>query len=218
MKNGRSRPEAIVFDWDNTLVDTWPVIHDALTVTFRAMGQSSWTFEETRTRVRRSLRDAFPRLFGERWKEARGIFYDAFERVHIDRLRPLDDADELLGALSDADVHLAVLSNKTGRYLRAEAAHLGWTGYFDCLVGAGDAPRDKPAPVALQLALARAPVGPGPRVWIVGDAGIDMEVAHKTGCRPVLLHWDPGDSEFAAWPPGHCFASCRTLLEYIEGW
>lgn len=211
-------PGAIVFDWDNTLVDTWPVIHESLSITLEAMGHEPWTFEETRQRVRRSLRDAFPGLFGDRWEEARRIFYAAFERVHIDRLRPIENASELLEFLSSTGVHLVVLSNKTGAYLRAEAAHLGWTGYFDSLIGAGDAVQDKPAPESLQLALARAPVGPGSKVWIVGDAGIDMEIAHKTGCLPVLLHRDAGDSEFAAWPPAHCFASCRGLLEYVAGW
>jgi phosphoglycolate phosphatase len=215
---GPQPPVAIVFDWDNTLVDTWPVIHESLTFTLEAMGHEPWTLEETRRRVRKSLRDAFPDLFGDRWEDARRIFYATFERMHIERLRPVEDACKLLTSLSSAGVHLAVLSNKTGVYLRAEVAHLGWSGYFDSLVGAGDAARDKPAPESLQLALARTPVGPGPRVWIVGDAGIDMEIAHKTGCLPVLLHRDAGDTEFAPWPPTHCFASCRGLLQYVEGW
>lgn len=218
MRDGPPRPATIVFDWDNTLVDTWPVIHEALAVTLLAMGHQPWTIEQTRLRVRRSLRDGFPELFGDRWEEARQLFYAAFERVHIDQLQPIDNAGQLLDALATAGVPLAVLSNKTGRYLRAEAAHLGWSGYFDRLVGAGDAARDKPAPEALLLALARTPVGPGPDVWIVGDAGIDMETAHKTGCRPVLMHRSADEPEFATWPPAHCFVSCRTLLQYIEGW
>lgn len=218
MTEGPQPPVAIVFDWDNTLVDTWPVIHDSLAVTLEAMGHESWTLDETRHRVRKSLRDAFPGMFGDRWEEARRIFYAAFERMHIERLRPIEDAGELLAALSSTDVHLAVLSNKTGAYLRAEAVHLGWSRYFESIVGAGDAARDKPAPESLRLALARTPVAPGPGVWIVGDAGIDMEIAHKTGCLPVLLHSDAGDTEFAPWPPTHCFASCRGLLKYVAGW
>ena len=30
-------PKAILFDWDNTLVDSWTVIHHAMTATFEAM-------------------------------------------------------------------------------------------------------------------------------------------------------------------------------------
>ena len=58
-------PKALLFDWDNTLVDTWSVIHHALAVTFEAFGRTPWTLEETRQRVRASARDAFPELFGE---------------------------------------------------------------------------------------------------------------------------------------------------------
>jgi phosphoglycolate phosphatase len=218
MKDAPPRPAAIVFDWDNTLVDTWPVIHESLAVTLRAMGHEPWTYDETRRRVRRSLRDAFPAMFGDRWEEARRIFYSAFERVHIERLRPIEGSEDLLAALSAAGLHLGILSNKTGQYLRAEADHLGWSRYFMSLVGAGDAAQDKPAPESLYLALAPAPVKAGPQVWIVGDAGIDMEIAHRTGCLPVLLHRDADDPEFSTWPPAHCFASCRGLLEYIAGW
>ena len=45
----------------------------------------------------------------------------------------------LLQALSDSGVYLGVVSNKTGRFLRAELAALGWDHYFGKLVGAGDA-------------------------------------------------------------------------------
>ena len=31
------RPRAILFDWDNTLVDSWATIHEALNVVMTAM-------------------------------------------------------------------------------------------------------------------------------------------------------------------------------------
>jgi len=65
------RPRAILFDWDNTLVDSWATIHEALNFLMRAMDKPEWSLAETRERVRLSLREAFPPLFGERWEEAR---------------------------------------------------------------------------------------------------------------------------------------------------
>src|SRR5690606_3190282 len=55
-------PRAILFDWDNTLVDTWGVLHRALAATFEAFGRRPWTLEETKRNVRASARDAFPEL------------------------------------------------------------------------------------------------------------------------------------------------------------
>ena len=148
------RPRAILFDWDNTLVDSWGVIHGAINATQLAMGHVPWTFEETRAKVRASARDAFPKMFGDRWEEAQKIFYETFQTTHLERLREMPGAGDLLTALSDAGVYLGVVSNKQGRYLRAEAEHLGWSRHFGQLVGATDAPRDKPAVDPVDMALA----------------------------------------------------------------
>src|SRR5207237_3391845 len=133
-------PQAVPFDWDNTLVDNWPTIHDALNATFEAMGHPTWTLAETRERVRASLRDSFPPMFGSRWEAARDIFYARFEARHIETLVPLPGASELLNALRARGVYLAVVSNKTGRYLRKEADALRWTGRCGRMVGAQGGP------------------------------------------------------------------------------
>ena len=62
---GLHPPRAILFDWDNTLVDTWATIHDALNFLMRAMDRPEWSLDETRQRVRLSLREAFPLYFGD---------------------------------------------------------------------------------------------------------------------------------------------------------
>ena len=84
---GERRPVALLFDWDNTLADTWPAIHHALAATFRAMGREPWTFEETRARVRASARDSFPALFGAQAEEAMEVFYGTFAADHLAQLR-----------------------------------------------------------------------------------------------------------------------------------
>ena len=43
-----SKPTAILFDWDNTLVNTFPIIYQGLYDTFIAMGMEPWTFEEVK--------------------------------------------------------------------------------------------------------------------------------------------------------------------------
>ncbi len=217
MNKGPRRPRAIVFDWDNTLVDTWPTIHHALNATLEAMGHELSTLEETKSRVRHSLRDVFPNMFGDRWKEARNVFYDAFERTHLENLEPIAGASAMLRSLKDHGLYLAVVSNKTGHYLRKEAEHLGWDGHFARLVGAGDAERDKPEVEPLRLALEGCEIRPGPEIWFAGDSGVDMEIAHRTGCVAVLLHrGDLDAAEFVEWPPAKNFHGCVALAEYID--
>src|SRR5690606_14743210 len=97
-----------------------------------------WRDEEIRARVAGSLRDTFPKIYGDRWEEARDIYYKAFGDVHLDMLTTLAGAESLLRMVSDAGLYLGVVSNKTGRYLRAEAEHLGWSRFFGRIVGAQD--------------------------------------------------------------------------------
>ncbi len=213
------RPRAVLFDWDNTLADNWACVHDALNAALVAMGHAPWTFAETRDRVRRSMRESFPDLFGARWTEARDIFYARFAAAHLDHLQPMPGAAALLDALGAAGVYLAVVSNKTGRFLRREVGALGWTDRFGAVVGAGDAAADKPDPAPVTAALAPIGLAPGgfarEQVWFVGDADIDLECAHRSGCLPVFLAprdaGAPDDS-----PPVHWLDDCDGLRDLVR--
>jgi len=191
-------PRAVLFDWDNTLVDSWAVIHHAMTATFHAMGQRPWTLEETRQNVRQSARDSFPRLFGERAAEATAVFYRTYEADHLSQLRPLPGAGEMLAALAAADdLLLGVVSNKRGDILRLEAAKLGWDRFFSTVVGATDAACDKPSPEVVDFALTGSGIAAGPAVWFVGDTDIDVLCAQNSGCTAVLVREaPPGPDEF----------------------
>ena len=209
------RPRAILFDWDNTLVDSWSVIHEALVVTFQAMGRVPWTLEETKQRVRHSLREAFPRLFGTRWEEARRVYLDAFTAIHLERLVALAGAEALLAGLAKDGYYLAVVSNKTGALLRREAEHLGWSRYFQRMVGAGDASSDKPHPAVVHAALSGSGIDPA-AAWLVGDTALDIECAAAAGCVPVLLSGLEGPAEETPKAaPALRFSDCAALLRGV---
>jgi phosphoglycolate phosphatase len=214
-KLGRKVPRAILFDWDNTLVESWGVIHEALNLTLAAMGHDHWTREETEKRVRASLRDSFPILFGNRWREAEQVFYNSFAAIHLKHIKALPGAGEMLAHLAGQGLYLGVVSNKRGEYLRREADHLGWTGHFRVLAGAGDAARDKPAIEHVHLAL--GDVACGEDVWLVGDADIDLKCARNAGCMPVLMRpAAPAKGEFPGHEPALYFPDCAGLLAYLR--
>ena len=210
-------PRAILFDWDNTLIDNWRVIHESYNVTLTSFGKAPWTLDEVRARTRASARDAFPALFGEDWREAERIFYAAFTARHLQRLEIMPGAVAMLEALGRHGLYLAVVSNKKGPVLRREAEHLGWARHFGRLVGAGDAARDKPALEPVQLALHGSRVPPGPDVWFVGDTDIDIECGRNAGCFTVLLRAEPpGERELLSHHP-HCHvADCAGLVDFVE--
>jgi phosphoglycolate phosphatase len=212
-----TRPQAILFDWDNTLVDSWATIHEALNFLMAAMERPLWTIHETRERVRLSLREAFPEIFGEHWEKARDIYLDRFRAIHLERLTALPEREELLARLSGEGIFLGVVSNKTGSILRREVDHIGWSAMFGGIVGAGDAALDKPDAAPVRLALKPSGIDPGETVWLVGDTGIDMECAHNAGCVPVLLGSGMSEEEIGGCPPRLAFSDCLTLFRFVQG-
>lgn len=209
-------PAALIFDWDNTLVDSWGVIRAAMNVTLTAMGHAPWDLAEIKSRVALSMRDSFPRLFGGRWPEARDIFYKAYTDIHLDTLAPLPGAEAMLERLAGLGVKLAVVSNKNGGFLREEASHLGWDRWFGSLVGATDAPADKPSAAPVRLTRDRLGLSAADGIWFVGDAVVDMECAANSGCLPVLLRSDPRrDNEFDQFPPRLHFNLCSQLADLV---
>lgn len=212
------RPRAVLFDWDNTLVDTWPCIGRATNITLETMGLNPWTPEEIRVRVAGSLRDTFPAIYGERWEEARNVYYKAFAAVHLEMLTALPDAESMLHTAANCGFYLGVVSNKTGKYLRAEAEHLGWTPIFGRLVGAQDADRDKPSPDPIHLALAQKDVKAGSDVWFVGDAPIDVVCGRNAGCSTILVGRKPQENSEEPEPDMHvpdCAALSELMRSYI---
>jgi len=191
-------PRAVIFDWDNTLVDNWPVIADAINATFQKYNMPVWSLEEVKQRCNRAAHDSFPDWFGVHWREAHDFFYARFEAIHLDKLEKLPGAEDLLRWLHAAKIPLFVVSNKRGDYLRQQAAALGWDKLIIALIGSQDAAQDKPARDPVDLALARAGLQADQSVWFVGDTALDMQCAKNAGCLAVLVGKSPDNAELDA--------------------
>jgi phosphoglycolate phosphatase len=157
------RPSVLLYDWDNTLVDGWAGITGALNAVFAAFDKPLWTVDDTRNRVRVSLRESFPVMFGDAWERARDLFYATLTEHHLDHVAPMPGAPEALEA--GIPWPQGVVSNKAGDFLRREVVHLGWARYFGPVVGAGDATADKPDPAPILMALQHMNQPPDSSVW-----------------------------------------------------
>ena len=230
-------PRLVFFDWDNTLVDTWGLVHDSMQATLRGLGEAEWSAEEMKARLGASLRDNFPRLFGDRAEQARSLYRAYFLSQHLERLSAFAGSQRLLGDLFSASasaeisVALAIISNKTGSSLRAEVAHLGWQKYFGAVLGAEDCASDKPDPACMTEALARLglPASASTSVIYIGDSAVDMEFARRSGALGILLseeeevdsriasRIDSRQEEYPAHHRVHDFAALRALLTRLLG-
>lgn len=208
-------PVAVILDWDNTLIDSWTVIREALNHTLVTYGLEPWSLEETRQRVQKSMKDSFPGLFGDQWEEAGKVFYDRFEALHTEHLTPLPGAESLLAMLHERGVHIGIVSNKKGPLLRRESEILGWNRFLAQVIGAGDAPEDKPAPHPVDLAMVGSGIDDRAAVWFAGDSEVDLLCARNARCIPILVRdTPPTKGEFLSAPPALHVADCEALFKF----
>jgi phosphoglycolate phosphatase len=209
-----SRPAVLLYDWDNTLADGWAGITAALNVVFAEFEMPLWTSQDAKNRVRTAVREAFPVMFGDRWLRASDVFYAAYRDRHLDHVQPMPGAAEALEA--GAAWPQGVVSNKTGPYLRAEVAHLGWSRHFRTVIGAGDAEADKPDPAPLRLALQQIGFADETAVWYLGDTALDMQAARAAGVTAVLIGDADHDGGIAHAAPDIHFASAHVLAAHLR--
>ena len=184
----QARPQAILFDWDNTLVDSWRTILDCINIAKASMDIPPMTEKEFWAIPHHSVKNAAQELFGKNWQEAEEIYYKNVREKHLEGLSLLDGAAELLDHLThQSDIYVAVVSNKHGELLRRESTHLGWDHHYGSIIGSRDTAEDKPSPIPVHEALKPAGLKAGHHVWFIGDSVVDVECARNSGCVPVVV-------------------------------
>lgn len=184
-----TKPELILFDWDETLADTWEGIRQAVNTTRSHYGLSTWTMEESRFNIRHSMRDTFPAMFGDEWENAARIFKDFIANNHLNFLSEKPGAKNLLDYLQSQNIICGIVSNKMGPTLRREIAHFGWQDYFtSCFIsGAEEGPRDKPHPDCIAAFHAHFAKPYKKEIWFIGDSPVDMELANAINATAILI-------------------------------
>jgi phosphoglycolate phosphatase len=213
------RPKAVLFDWDDTIVDNWHTAFAAINTTLEHMGHAPWSVEECRRRSGPSARDLFTQLFGEdRWQEADRVYYATFLDLVMKNAATHDGALDVLNMLSRNGVVMGVVSNKRNPLLKQEIENIGLGHYFPVVIAAGEASADKPDPAPILLALEQSAVTPGPDVWYIGDSHTDMMSARRAGCSAVLIETKtPPEDLMRDHPPHARFKGHAEILAAVSG-
>lgn len=181
------QPKAIIFDWDNTLVDTWPLISKAINETMEKMHRPKWSMDYIKKNVHKSMRESFPDIFGHEWEKAGEIYKNTYRSLNLSELEFLPNALEVVDFLNSKHIKCFVVSNKIGNTLRREAENFKINTKFLKFVGAGDAKFDKPNPEPVYLALENSDINlKEDLVWFMGDTITDIDCAINSNCQPIL--------------------------------
>lgn len=181
-------PEAIFFDWDGTLVDSYGFLngaHNNVRSQFGMEPLPEGGFARFFGLPREQL---FIDIYGNRSEEAKAAFEKYYLANHLHDLEVLDGVEEMLECIAQSGIIMGVVSNKKSRFLQAEVLHLGWDKYFhDIVIGAGDASADKPDGAPILLAAKKAGNLSSSKIWYVGDTHIDVQASLSAGCPCILV-------------------------------
>ena len=123
-------------------------------------------------------------LFGDR-KEAAGIrFLEIHDEDYLNQITPLDGAIVLFDWLKERGIATAIVTSKSQIRAEAQLDALGWSAYFDTVIGKIAGRPEKPDPTPVLLACKDLNVAPDACVMI-GDGIADMKAATRAGSRAL---------------------------------
>ncbi|MEW5990274.1 MAG: HAD family hydrolase [Chloroflexota bacterium] len=178
--------DAIVFDWDGTLVDTLPAITRANAAVLESYGLA-FDPDAYRAAYSPDWQEMYVRLGIERSRMAEaGARWLAAYAVEMDGARPMPRAEEALERLADAGLSMGLVTAGDRSVVEEQLVSTGLGRFLSVRVCGGDLPVMKPHPAPLLKALAELGLAKVPgRTAYVGDAQDDMRMARAVGARGV---------------------------------
>ncbi|HXI81984.1 MAG TPA: HAD family hydrolase [Verrucomicrobiae bacterium] len=188
--------EAILFDWDGTLVDSLGAFHAANATVMRAF---DLPFDEVvyRRNYVPDWRQMYVRLGipADRLDEANALWEQTFAGSS-DLVVAFVGATEALRDLGRTGAVLGIVTAGLREVVEPQLERTGLGSYLPVRVFGDDLPVHKPDPAPLRLALELAGDGHRPETSIyVGDAPTDMRMAVTAGARGVGIESVLGDPD-----------------------
>ncbi len=208
----------VVFDWDGTLADTYPVISAAYKHTFEALGMQPMEYSEIK-KLTSTLanKDTLGYIFGDKKEQAKQAYYAYIEANHKTQLRPIPHAKELLDFCQSKGWKLYLLSNKKRTYLREEMNYLGFADYFAKVIAAGDFPEDKPNPQTVR-ALFDNGLPDATDIVVIGDGMADWKTSqalNHSGKSSRCIIYDP-QNNFSQVSPDYVVSDVADIIEILR--
>ncbi|MBI2870054.1 MAG: HAD family phosphatase [Chloroflexi bacterium] len=183
------RPEAVIWDMDGVIVDSAPYHFRAWRQVFREKGVD-FTEEDFKrhfgkrndTIIRCTLGELPPgevdAIAGEKESAYRGFIRG--------NTRPLPGAVELIKALHDAGLRMAVASSAPPENIDLIMGSLGITGWFRAVVWGREVAEGKPSPQCFLLAASKLGV-PVASCVVIEDAIAGVAAARSAGMKCVAV-------------------------------
>ena len=196
--------QAVIFDFDGTLVDSGPGIVLTLQLMLQEMGHAPMPDAELRACVGPPIHKFFPELFGfegETLTRAIEVYRRIFAQKAVPMLRPYPGVTEMLAAVQKAGMPTGVATCKLQHTCEEQAELLGLLPHLDFISGADPEKSLLEKEDILQALLDRTGFGPA-RCVMVGDRMFDMigaQIVHMPAIG--VLYGVGSEEELSAYNP-----------------
>jgi AHBA synthesis associated protein len=181
---------AVVLDLDGVLVDSLAVARQAFALAYaEVVGDGVAPVDEYCRHPGRYLPDVL-RLMGLPATMADPFVRESNRLAHL--VNPVDGAVDVLVALRDRGIGLAVATGRSGVRARDVLRRLDMLRLVDHVVGSDEVARPKPAPDIVRRALELLGVAPAGALML-GDAPSDLASARAAGVAAVAALWGETD-------------------------
>lgn len=206
MKAIEPRPDAVIFDLDGTLADTFALIVSSWNAAVSGPMGRTYAPEEVIARfglpehgmIRREL-DGRPGV-----EEAVEEFHRHYDAEH-GSVSAFPGVDTMLRSIRDAGIPMGVMTGKGRRSLDITLDKLGWTHLFGSTVTGDDVVNQKPAPDGVEKAAREIGADPKRCVY-VGDSPVDIRAGNAAGMTTIAAGWHAHDRNSLRAEKADCWA------------
>jgi len=183
--------QAVLFDLDGTLTNTIDDIATAMNRALRLHGLPGWETKEYCYLVGNGAKILAQRAVRDRQDLADAVQaeYQAYYEKHTQvKTQPYDGIPELLHALAERGLKLAVLSNKPDADTKNVISHFFPDVPFSVVRGQVEGVPVKPDPTGVEQILSQLGAEKAETLF-VGDSAVDIHTAHNAGLRACGVTW-----------------------------
>ena len=191
--------KAVLFDLDGTLVNSLADLANAVNFALAAFGFKPHEIEEFKYFVGDGIPMMIKRALPENNRDfdtvekVKKVFFERYSAHFSDNTVVYDGVRELLSALKQGGIKIAVVTNKAQEM--ADKVVFGACGdVFDIVFGKREGIPSKPDPAAAIMVMEKLGVKPNECIFI-GDSGVDVLTGVNSGAVPVGELWGYREEE-----------------------
>lgn len=184
---------SIIFDLDGTLLDTLKGLADTTNKVMQQHNFPTHSINEYKTYIGNGLVKLVERSVPENTpqdtvEQCCADFGEIYKESWRDGCCPYQGIDDMLAAIHDGGISLAVLSNKPHEFTKLFVAHFFPKIKFKAVYGQRPGYDKKPEPgVALEIAKIMSTMPEN--ILFVGDSGVDIQTGKNANMQTAAVSW-----------------------------